>query len=211
MIKGLYDFGSVGSWSNVFAEAYWNPGDWQPNKVSFLPAPWGVRIGQPLSNPRNGACFFAATRTERLMNGTGLFRQGNYDRNPIDNSQFGIRFNGVVGPDTPLLPEGLQLQVGYLYQRFTAERRRQHVGRGGPRDPADARRTISRRRTSAIARDAPSRVLHALHPHHRRRRQLFRRVVEDGVALRGGIRLRPPVLLVRPQPARDREAAELRA
>ncbi len=119
MIKGLYDFGSVGSWSNVFAEAYWNPGDWQPNKVSFLPAPWGVRIGQPLSNPRNGAFFFGRNRTERLMNGTGLFRQGNYDRNPIDNSQFGIRFNGVVGADTPLLPEGLQLQVGYLYQRFT--------------------------------------------------------------------------------------------
>jgi hypothetical protein len=87
--------------------------------VSFLPAPWGVRIGQPLSNPQNGAFFFGRNRTERLMNGTGLFRQGNYDRNPIDNSQFGIRFNGVVGADTPLLPEGLQLQVGYLYQRFT--------------------------------------------------------------------------------------------
>ena len=120
MIKGLYDFGSVGSWSNVFAEAYWNPGDWQPNKVSFLPAPWGVRIGNPLTNPRSGGLTTNPNRVVRLMNGTGLFRQGNYDRNPIDNSQFGIRFNGVVGPETPLLPEGLQLQVGYLYQRFTA-------------------------------------------------------------------------------------------
>jgi len=120
MIKGLYDFGSVGSWSNVFAEAYWNPGDWQPNKVSFLPAPWGVRIGNPLTNPRSGGLTTNPNRVVRLMNGTGLFRQGNYDRNPIDNSQFGIRFNGVVGPETLLLPEGLQLQVGYLYQRFTA-------------------------------------------------------------------------------------------
>jgi hypothetical protein len=120
MIKGLYDFGSVGSWSNVFAEAYWNPGDWQPNKVSFLPAPWGVKIGNPLTNPRSGGLTTNPNRVVRLMNGTGLFRQGNYDRNPIDNSQFGIRFNGVVGPETPLLPEGLQLQVGYLYQRFTA-------------------------------------------------------------------------------------------
>jgi len=119
MIKGLYDLGSVGSWSNVFAEAYWNPGDWEPNKVSFLPAPWGVKIGNPLTNPRSGAFFFGQNRTVRLMNGTGLFRQGNYDRNPIDNSQFGIRFNGVAGPDTPILPEGLQIQVGYLYQRFT--------------------------------------------------------------------------------------------
>ena len=51
MIKGLYDFGSVGSWSNVFAEAYWNPGDWRPSKLTFLPNPWGVRIGDPLTNP----------------------------------------------------------------------------------------------------------------------------------------------------------------
>lgn len=119
MIKGLYDFGSVGSWSNVFAEAYWNPGDWQPTKVTFLPAPWGVKLGHPLTNPRNGA-FFRPFRVKRLMNGTGLFRQGNYDRNPIDNSQFGIRFNGVTGHETPILPEGIQLQIGYLYQRFTA-------------------------------------------------------------------------------------------
>lgn len=116
MIKGLYDFGSIGSWSNVFAEAYWNPGDWSPNKVSFLPAPWGVKIGNPLSNPRSGA--YRVFNSVRLMNGTKLFRQGNYDRNPIDNSQFGIRFNGVSGTETPILPEGLQLQIGYLYQRF---------------------------------------------------------------------------------------------
>ena len=117
MIKGLYDFGSVGSWGNVFAEAYWNPGDWYPTKVSFLPNPWGVKIGQPLNNPRSGA--FNVNGSNAMMNGTSLFRQGNYDRNPIDNSQFGIRFNGVTGEETPILPAGLQLQVGYLYQRFT--------------------------------------------------------------------------------------------
>jgi hypothetical protein len=118
MIKGLYDFGSVGSWSNVFAEAYWNPGDWYPTKLRFLPSPWGVKLGHPLTNPRSGA--FNVNGTERLMHGTKLFRQGNYDRNPIDNSQFGIRFNGVTGDDTPILPAGIQLQAGYLYQRFTA-------------------------------------------------------------------------------------------
>jgi hypothetical protein len=117
MIKGLYDFGSVGSWSNVFGEAYWNPGDWSPTKVSFLPAPWGVKIGNPITNPRSGA--FQVLHSQRLMNGTSLFRQGNYDRNPIDNSQFGIRFNGVSGSETPIFPEGMQLQIGYLYQRFT--------------------------------------------------------------------------------------------
>ncbi len=119
MIKGLYDFSSVGSWSNVFAEAYWNPGDWYPNKLTFLPAPWGAQIANPLTNPRSGA-FFRPFRVERLMNGTSFGRQGDYSRNPLENSQFGIRFNGVTGPDTPILPSGLQLQIGYLYQRFTA-------------------------------------------------------------------------------------------
>jgi len=118
MIKGLYDFGSVGSWSNVFAEAYWNPGDWSPTKVTFLPNPWGVKIGNPLTNPQSGA-FNHPFHADRLMNGTKLFRQGDYSRNPMDNSQFGIRFNGVTGMDTPVLPEGMQLQAGFLYQRFT--------------------------------------------------------------------------------------------
>ena len=119
MIKGLYDFGSVGSWSNVFAEAYWNPGDWYPNKLAFLPRPWGVQLGHPLTNPRSGG-FHRPYQTNRLMNGTKLFQQGDYHRNPLENSQFGIRFNGVTGPTTPLLPQGLQIQAGYLYQRFNA-------------------------------------------------------------------------------------------
>lgn len=118
MIKGLYDFGSVGSLSNVFVEAYWNPGDWSPTKFTFLPAPWGVNIGNPLTNPQSGAFNSVTPHTVRLMNGTSL-RQGNYSRTPWDNSQFGIRFNGVAGPDTPILPEGMQVQIGYLYQRFT--------------------------------------------------------------------------------------------
>jgi hypothetical protein len=118
MAKGIYDFGEVATFSNVFAEAYWNPGDWEPNKIRFLPHPWGVKIANPLTNPRDGAYFFPE-RADRLMNGTSLFKQGNYDRNPIDNSQFGIRFNVVAGNDTPLLPAGLQIQAGYLYQRFT--------------------------------------------------------------------------------------------
>ncbi len=119
MIKGLYDVGSVGSWSNVFAEAYWNPGDWYPNKIAFLPRPWGLNLRNPFTNPATGL-FFKPQRLVRLMNGTRFGRQGDYSRNPLENSQFGIRINGVAGPDTPLLPDGLQIQLGYLYQRFTA-------------------------------------------------------------------------------------------
>src|SRR6185369_2758338 len=117
MIKFLYDLGNMGTLSNVFAEWYWNPGDWSPNKVSFLPNPWGVKIGNPIHNPRSGA--HTIFNTVRLMHNTHLFRQGFYSRNPFDNSQFGIRFNGVTGQDTPILPEGLQLQAGFIYQRFS--------------------------------------------------------------------------------------------
>ena len=43
--------------SNVFAESYWNPGDWRPVKVSYLPRPWGLRIEDPLTNREDGAFF----------------------------------------------------------------------------------------------------------------------------------------------------------
>ncbi len=117
MLKGLYDIGSVGSWSNVFAEAYWGLGDWRPTKYTFLPNPWGVRIGNPLTNPQSGAFYAIWPNITRLMNGTSLSK-GDYTRNPIDNGQWGIRFNGVAGDDTPIIPTGMQLQIGYLYQRF---------------------------------------------------------------------------------------------
>lgn len=118
MIKGLYDFGSAGSWSNVFAEAYWNPGDWRPTRLYFEPNPWGVRLGNPLYNPRDGAFFAVFPNIKRLMNNTN-FRRGDYSRTPWGNSQFGIRFNGVTGPDTWVLPAGMQIQGGFLYQRFS--------------------------------------------------------------------------------------------
>jgi hypothetical protein len=76
-----------------------------------------VRLGNPITNPQNGALPTYPQKVTKLMNGTSL-DHGDYNRNPIDNSQFGIRFNGVTGPDTPILPESLQLQIGYLYQRF---------------------------------------------------------------------------------------------
>jgi hypothetical protein len=45
LVKGIWDFGDVGPFSNSFAELVWNPGDFQPgNKVEFLPAPWAVPV-----------------------------------------------------------------------------------------------------------------------------------------------------------------------
>jgi len=119
MAKALWEVGNLATFNNVFVEGYWNLGDWEPNKIRFLPHPWGVKLGHPLTNPRNGAFNFPE-RAERLMNGTSLFKQGDYDRNPIDNGQWGIRFNFMTGPDTPVVPAGIAVQLAYLYQRFTA-------------------------------------------------------------------------------------------
>jgi len=120
MAKGLWDIGNIGKVSNVFLEAYWNPGDWRPVKVSYLPRPWGLRIQNPLFNREDGA-FLAPFRNpttggplERLMKGSALFKQGDYDRNPVDNSQVGVRFSGVF-------PNGLQVGLHYFYQRWSGD------------------------------------------------------------------------------------------
>jgi Protein of unknown function (DUF1302) len=120
MIKGLWDIGNVWNISNTFLEAYWNPGDWRPVKVSYLPRPWGLRIQNPLFNREDGA-FFAPFRNpttggplERLMNGTALFKQGDYSRTPGDNSQIGVRLSGVF-------PNGMQVGIHYFYQRWAGD------------------------------------------------------------------------------------------
>ena len=120
MFKGLWDIGNVWNISNTFLEAYWNPGDWRPVKVSYLPRPWGLRIQNPLFNREDGA-FFAPFRNpttggplERLMNGSALFKQGDYSRTPGDNSQVGVRLSGVF-------PNGMQVGVHYFYQRWAGD------------------------------------------------------------------------------------------
>lgn len=114
MLKGLWDIGNIGPVSNTFFEAYWNPGDWRPVKVGYLPRPWGLRIPNPLYNREDGAFFAPFTGIDRLMKGTALFKQGDYDRNPVDNSQFGARLSGVF-------PNGLQVGLHYFYQRWAGD------------------------------------------------------------------------------------------
>jgi len=45
------------------------------------------------------------------MNGTTLFKQGNYQRNPFDNSQVGVRYHSFA-------PFGLEFALVYFYQRW---------------------------------------------------------------------------------------------
>ena len=103
MIKFLYDLGNVWKISQSFLEWYWNPGDWYPAKETFLPRPWGLPFYNPLTNPVDGAFFDGPCFTSkfketsgprsgqpmctRLLNNTRLFQQGDYARNPMENSQ----------------------------------------------------------------------------------------------------------------------------
>jgi hypothetical protein len=117
MFKFLYELGDVWRLSQSFVEWYWNPGDWYPAKQAFLPRPWGLRIYDPLTNPvdgvfRRGLCETAPnSRCTRLMNGTRLFQQGDYSRNPAENSQVGVRYHAIA-------PGGVEFTVAYLHQRF---------------------------------------------------------------------------------------------
>jgi len=124
MIKGLVDFDRVGGLaplSNSFLEFYWNPGDWSPAKKDFLPRPWSAPINNPLINsqapPGGGRGLLNILNTQTrfkvnsLFNHTVLFHQGNYARNPMDNSQFGVRFGAVT-------PQGVQFTLNYFYQRW---------------------------------------------------------------------------------------------
>ena len=125
MIKGLWDFRQIGRLSQPFLEFYWNPGDWVPGKISFLPRPWGVKILDPMKNAagtgalQSSFCSNAdgangAGVCDGLLNGSKLFRQGNYSRNPLENSQFGLRFHFIT-------ERGFEWTLNYLYQRFAPD------------------------------------------------------------------------------------------
>ena len=130
MMKFLYDLGDIYRFSQNFLEWYWNPGDWAPAKQAFLPRPWGLRFYDPLTNPVDGG-FIAGIcanssvlikqgpnkdqhKCTTLMNGTKFLEKGNYSRNPLDNSQVGIRYHGIA-------PFGLEFSFVYFYQRWAGD------------------------------------------------------------------------------------------
>ncbi|MGH8009030.1 MAG: DUF1302 family protein, partial [Candidatus Binatia bacterium] len=107
-IKGLYSFGHVGSLSDVFLESYWVPGRWVPAKFGFLPGrPWSFPFTHPFAGSPTGGNF-------KLLDDTVLGRQGDYDQNPGENSQVGVR----VGVTTP---QGFTFTLNYLYQRLSQD------------------------------------------------------------------------------------------
>ncbi len=126
MIKFLYDLGDIWSFSQNFLEWYWNPGDWFPAKLAFMPRPWGVRFLDPLRNPIDGAFIGAVCNSSpvkrrdglgictHLLNNTRFYAQGDYDRNALENSQVGVRFHSIA-------PFGLEFTLNYFYQRWAGD------------------------------------------------------------------------------------------
>ncbi|MBI3785063.1 MAG: hypothetical protein HY270_16860, partial [Deltaproteobacteria bacterium] len=124
MIKGLWDIDRIGPLSNSFVEFYWNPGDWYPAKRAFLPRPWSAPVVSPLSGDHGLfplLSFLTGRDIHRLYQNTTLFTQGDYTRNPSDNSQVGVRFSAVTGGELGPIPEGLQFTLNYFYQRWPGD------------------------------------------------------------------------------------------
>jgi len=125
MIKLLYELGDVWKFSQSFLEGYWNPGDWRPAKQAFLPRPWGLPFLNPLTNPLDGVFHQGVCgpslvpegvggECTKLIGGTKLFGQGDWKRNPAENSQFGLRYHGIM-------PFGMEFTLNYFYQRFAGD------------------------------------------------------------------------------------------
>jgi uncharacterized protein DUF1302 len=120
MLKFLYDLGDIGGLSQNYLEWYWNPGDWYPAKQAFMPQPLGLRFLDPLTNPVDGAfiggvCAIApGGKCKELMNGTKLFKQGDYDKNVYDNNQVGVRYHAMT-------PQGVEFTLNYFYQRWSGD------------------------------------------------------------------------------------------
>lgn len=105
--------GRVGPASDARFELYWNPGDWRPAKVAFLPRPWGIRLLDPLTNREDGAFFAPFSGIHRLAR-SRLFRQGDYSWTPWGNSQVGLQLS--CG-----LADGLRASLYYFHQRWAAD------------------------------------------------------------------------------------------
>jgi hypothetical protein len=120
MLKFLYATGQIGPLSQTFLEWYWNPGDWRPAKIAFLPRPWGLPLLDPLTNPIDGVFLYGPCRLSRtsrchtLLHGTRLFARGDYARTVSDNSQVGVRFHAVT-------PQRVEVTLNYFYQRWSGD------------------------------------------------------------------------------------------
>lgn len=121
MIKWRLLLPDLGPISDTFLEGYWNPGDWRPAKRGFLPEfPWSI----PFANP------YEDIFPNGLANGTTIFRQGDYARNPAENSQVGVRLSGYTG--------GVDFTLAYMWQRWAGDDGSNAAVVSALRDPDEA-------------------------------------------------------------------------
>jgi hypothetical protein len=115
MMKALWSIGQIGPLSDAFVETYWGLGDWIPAKQGFMPQyPWGIPYNDPRPPLFQALSTFSRKPVTTLYRNTELFRQGDYEQNPIDNAQVGVRFSAVT-------PQGLQFTLNYFYQRWAGD------------------------------------------------------------------------------------------
>jgi hypothetical protein len=112
LLKGVWDFDSIGPLSDVYAEVVYNPGDYKPAIISdFLPRPWALPFPDPL---RSGQVQYDSVTGLHLspvidLQGTST-RQGDFHRNPAEASEVGLRFHAVT-------PQGIDFSLNYFYGR----------------------------------------------------------------------------------------------
>lgn len=113
MAKALYKLGTIGPFRNSFLEGYWGFGDWVPGKQKFLPYPWSIPLEDPFINKATCTDPNNPFTCEHFgfTNGGVPFRRGNYDKDPIDNGQWGARYVFST-------PQAVQIGVHYFYNRF---------------------------------------------------------------------------------------------
>lgn len=112
LIKGLWNAGTVGPFSDVYTEVVYNPGDYTPGiVVDYLPRPWALPIPDPT---RQGQIQYEGVTRANFspqidLQGTSV-RRGDFHRNPLDASEIGARFHVTT-------PQGVEVTSNYFYGR----------------------------------------------------------------------------------------------
>jgi uncharacterized protein DUF1302 len=111
LVKGLWNIGDIGPFSNTFLETVYNPFDFQPNqKFAFLPRPWGVFLPDPLRPGQVQQVLPGAYISPVFDLQGSTFRHGTFKRDPQDASEIGARIHAST-------PQGIEFTLNYLYAR----------------------------------------------------------------------------------------------
>ena len=113
LFKALWNIDQLGPLSNTYLELVYNAFDFQPGvKIAWLPRPWAF----PFADPTRPGQVQQLTATQPTYFtpffdlGGSSYTRGDFQRNPADASEVGLRFHFVT-------PQGVELTANYLYGR----------------------------------------------------------------------------------------------